>query len=242
MKKNKNANLKNRIYLLDTIRGILIIGVVVYHILFDLYDLFDVSACQFIITKYADFIRDFGAGTLIFISGISSRLSRSNIKRGIKAIIFSILLSIVTYFADCFIFFGIIHFMGTAMLIYGLLEKFLIKLDGIVAILVSFILFVICIYVLDNSIYPKEWNDTVYGYVLGFDGGKYMSWDYFPLLRWIFLFITGTYVGKYFKEGRIPGFFYKDFCKPITFLGRYTIWIYLLHQPIVMGILMIIFR
>ncbi len=234
--------MKKRIYTLDTIRGIMIIGVVIYHIIFDLYDFFGLKSVSFICSPYADFVRDFGAGVLIFISGISSRLSKSNLKRGIKALFFAGILSAVTYAMDCFIFFGILHFLSVSMILYGVLEKIVEKMDSIFAVIVSLILFCGAWYVISNRLYPASFGNTVFGYIMGFSSGKYMSWDYFPIIPWGFLFLAGTFAGRYFRDGKIPKFMYNDYLKPVTFVGRYTIWIYLLHQPIVYGVLWLIFR
>ena len=39
----------------------------------------------------------------------------------------------------------------------------------------------------------------------------------------------------------MPAFFYRKHLPPLAFVGRYTIWIYLLHQPVLMGICMLFF-
>ena len=240
----------NRVYMLDTIRGVIIIGVVVYHFLFDLYDMFDVNLWWMDSTPI-NFIRDFGAGVLIFISGISSLLSRNNIKRGIKTLICAALLSIVTYIfvPDNFIFIGILHFLGTMMLLYGIAGKTVNKIPRVFGIAVCLIIFFV-IFPLDNGYIgikglftldiPYELRNSTFEYILGFGGGHLYSADYFPFLPWSFLFLAGTFVGNYVREGRIPSFLYKDICKPISFLGRNTLVIYLLHQPVMCALMMLV--
>ncbi|MCL1832577.1 MAG: DUF1624 domain-containing protein, partial [Oscillospiraceae bacterium] len=56
----------------------------------------------------------------------------------------------------------------------------------------------------------------------------------FPLLPWFFLFIAGSYLGVAVKNGDCPGFVYNTHVKFLAATGRYTIWIYLLHVPLIM--------
>ncbi|MBQ1956109.1 MAG: DUF1624 domain-containing protein, partial [Clostridia bacterium] len=50
----------------------------------------------------------------------------------------------------------------------------------------------------------------------------------------------GAWAGKYIAEGRFPSWFYRMNFKPLEFIGKHTIWIYLIHQPLCMGIVMLI--
>lgn len=242
---------KDRIHLIDTIRGVIIIGVVAYHTLFDLYSMYGIHVDGFLFHPFINFIRDFGAGMLIFISGISCHLSHSNLKRGIQCLVVALGFTLFTYFVmpDNLIFFGILHLLSVCMLVYTLLRKFIDKIPGFVAP----ILFVVFLFIFglpsgylgffgNHMIELPNFNGNVVLYCLGFPwNSNLMSADYFPVLPWILLFLCGCILGKYFKEGRIPKFFYKDICPPITFIGTKTIFIYVLHQPVVYGILYLIF-
>ena len=233
---------KKRVYMLDTIRGVLILGVVIYHLIFDLYYIFGLN-CPWIFSPLADFIRDFGAGMFIFIAGISSRLSHNNYIRAAKTSVCALLLSLVTYIfiREEFIFLGILHFLAFMMLFYALLGRIIEKIPAIAVMVVNLIIFAFIVpFFLINPI-PYELQINTWTYILGFGGGKLYSADYFPLLPWFFLFIGGTGAGFYVKEGKIPKFLYYDICKPITWIGRHTIIIYMLHQPIMYGILSLVF-
>ena len=66
------------------------------------------------------------AGTLFIITaGISSSFSRSNIRRGLRVFGIGMLLTAATYVLDqgLFIKFGILHFLGLAMIMHDLLGK-----------------------------------------------------------------------------------------------------------------------
>ncbi|MEG0895397.1 MAG: heparan-alpha-glucosaminide N-acetyltransferase domain-containing protein, partial [Oscillospiraceae bacterium] len=70
----------------------------------------------------------------------------------------------------------------------------------------------------------------------------FYSADYFSLLPWFFIFISGIGFGKLLKEERLPKFFYNSHIKFLSVIGRNTIWIYILHQPIIFILLTFIFN
>lgn len=241
-----------RIHFMDTVRGVIIIGVVAYHTLFDLCAIYGIPVDGFLFHPIVNFVRDFGAGMLILISGISCNLSRSNLKRGLICLGIALGFSLFTYFAlgkGSFIFFGVLHLLAFCMLAYTALRKLIDKIPGFVAPIL-FVLFLFVFGVKDGYlgffgwelIKIPEFDGNVVTYCLGlpwYDG--LYSADYFPIIPWFILFLTGTILGKYFKEGRIPKFLYADICPPITYIGTKTIFIYVLHQPIVYGILYLVF-
>jgi len=244
---------RRRIHMLDTIRGVIILGVVAYHFLFDLWDIWGMDL-WWMESVLVNAIRDFGAGVLIFLSGISSLLSHSNIARGVKTIACALILSLVTYFVvpDNFIFWGILHFLGFMMLFYGITGRCINKLPRLAGFGIFMALFVF-MYPLTIDGYvgllglikiyiPEAVKTSVFTYIIGFGGGELVSADYFPILPWSALFLAGTYVGNYVKEGRIPEFMYKDICRPVTFLGRNTLIIYLLHQPVIFALVWFVYK
>ena len=242
-----------RIHFMDTARGIIIIGVVVYHTLFDLYAMYGVGVDGFLFHPIVNYVRDFGAGLLILISGISCHLSRSNLKRGLMCLGIAIGFSLFTYFLigkESFIFIGVLHLLSFCMLSYALLRKLIDKIPGFVAPII-FVVFLFVFNCMNGYLGFFEWKlievprieGNIVTYCLGWPWYRGIrSADYFPIFPWFLLFLTGTILGKYFKEGKIPKFLYADICPPITFIGTKTIYIYVLHQPIVYGALFLIFN
>lgn len=238
---------KERIHLLDTIRGVLILGVVIYHFLFDVAIFTDINMSWFD-DWWVNLIRDMGAGTFIFISGISCHLSHNNIKRGVKAAIVAVFISIVTYFVvpEEFILFGIIHLLALCMLLYEPVLKLLNKVPAAFGSLMA-----IACYLLTYNVYygyigvrgfgainlPNRLYGNVLGFILGFGiGSPVTSADYFPVLPWIFLFMAGIMAGEYFERDNVNKVFYRDIMPPVTWLGTKTMIIYILHQPIMYGV------
>ena len=255
-----NTKYEGRIHFMDFVRGVIILGIVIYHTMFDLAYIFNITPLKGIMNFWlADFIRDWGAGMMILMCGICCRLSHSNLKRGIECLIVALGLSLFTFFfmRSEFIYFGILHFLALAMLLYVLLHKAVDRLPWWVAIL-SFVVFLFAFGIPSGyfgvcyQTFVKLPDMTVYR-----DGLDWLNYillclglpckvavgtgDYFPVVPWIFMFLSGTILGRFFKEGRIPKFFYCDPCKPISWMGTKTLYIYILHQPIVYGLLTGIF-
>ena len=71
---------------------------------------------------------------------------------------------------------------------------------------------------------------------LGFPPADFSSTDYFSLLPWFFLFLTGYFVSRLWRERRrIP--MGGTRVPVLSALGRYSLPVYLLHQPVVYGLL-----
>ena len=76
-------------------------------------------------------------------------------------------------------------------------------------------------------------------YPFGIIKGGFMSVDYVPLLPWLFLFLGGAYIGVLIAKYRekLPGFCYADPLPWLGFIGRHTLVVYILHQPIILAVL-----
>lgn len=230
--------MKQRYHLLDMLRGICIILVVGYHILYNLSEIFG-GNYAFFRSAGMDAFRDGFVGVLMLLSGISCSLTRSNWKRGIRTLGGALLVTAVTAMAmpSQLITFGILHFFGCCMLLYAAAHRLLEKIPVTLGTAVSLLL-----YVLTRNIYR-----TVTGvphsfllFALGFRTG-HTSADYYPMIPWVFLFLGGGFLGRLFAQGKVPAVFQKDPVPALSWLGRHTMIIYLLHQPVVYGAMVVIF-
>ena len=71
----------------------------------------------------------------------------------------------------------------------------------------------------------------------GFPPRDFYSADYFPLIPWWGLFGFAAALGAlWLKKGSVPDLLKKD-VPFLRTLGRKSLWIYLLHQPVIMGVL-----
>ncbi|MDR1754509.1 MAG: DUF1624 domain-containing protein [Eubacterium sp.] len=241
-----------RVALLDEIRGFCILCMVVYHIMFDLKYLSELDIPVFF-DWWFDYVRDMFAGAFIFISGSVTAYSKSNLKRGAKCFFLGMIVTFVTAFAIPWtpVYFGILHMLGVSMMLFGLFERFFDCLRPVSGIIIFVILFFISFNLrngylgIGKLIYfdlPQSFYKAKLLFPLGFADSSFVSGDYFPLVPWFFLFVAGSYLGKILKREKCAEFIYRPHCRPLGIVGRNTIWIYLLHQPLVYFSLKFIFK
>ncbi len=254
----------NRLVILDTLRGLAIILMVLHHFLFDITYMFSPPPNSQFWKSFFDFCKELTLSDLmidilqpffqclfVLISGIACRYSRSNLKRGIKASVIAAGLSLITViilpaidknsFYGCEIYFGIIHLLGISMILWALCEKGFDRLceNKLLNIALPVLLAVIFVvfYIVSSGFYEIKGL-----FWLGLPSTEFYSADYFPLLPWTALFFIGCWVGKYIKNGCFPHWFYRLSPNPISFVGKHTLIIYLLHQPVVFGACYLIFE
>lgn len=242
---------RQRLRILDGIRGVAIFLMVLHHLIFNItYVFYDGSAfaklCADVYNSeiVADMLQPLFQCVFIFISGVACRYSRSNLKRGIIALILGIGFEVITcyvlpaidpvLFYGCEIRFGILNLLGVSMIVWAIFGKLLDKLfystrAGMIVPLLLLLLWFIFEEV------ASGYHEVENLYWLGFPGYDFSSADYFPIMPWIFMFLLGAYVGKFIHDGAFPAFFYRVRLPFFDFIGRYTIWIYLLHQPVIFG-------
>ena len=111
-----------RIELMDALRGLAVCLMVLHHFLYDLCEFLGAPWWLFTNPVF-DVLHYSFAGLFIFLSGISSDFSRSNLKRGAKAMALALGITLVTYFMDMTIVFGVLHLLASCMLLFGLTRK-----------------------------------------------------------------------------------------------------------------------
>ena len=61
--------------------------------------------------------------------------------------------------------------------------------------------------------------------------------DWFPIFPWLFVFLLGAWAGLYVVERKLPERFYTFTCPILPQIGRRSLLIYILHQPILYGVI-----
>ena len=232
-----------RIFFLDELRALALIGMIIYHAAYDLYAIFGLDFDFY--SPGWNFFQKAICCTFIVIAGISSRLTKSALKHGLVVFGCGMLMTVGTYFfmRSQTIWFGVLHFLGASMIIYHLFRKSIKKAPALLGAVLSLSAF-LCLFGLPSGTVlfgkvnvPYELYFSKYLAVIGLPGPGFRSADYFPLIPWFFLFLFGSFIGKYFKERRIPGFIMNKhsdlFCK----IGSNTLAIYIVHQPVIYGLL-----
>lgn len=247
----KKTDNKKRYYLLDSVRGICILGMIVYHTLFDIVAFFGVPVNADVAVA-VDVIRDFGASCFICLAGICIHFGKRPLKRILLIGTAALIVSIVTYIAmpDMPVIFGILTFMAAASVIIQPLKKILDKLPAGIFAFISFALFFVTFEVRNHYagwyfVRLFELPEALYkNYLtasLGFPFYGFATSDYYPLLPWIFMFFFGFFLWNVMKKSdslmKILNFRIRFLEK----IGQMSLYIYVLHQPVVLGILFLVF-
>lgn len=250
--KTETEALNKRYFLLDSIRGICILGMIIYHTLFDIVAFFGVPVTEAMVTAI-DVVRDFGASCFICLAGICMHFGKRPLKRLALISAAALIVSLVTFITvpEMPVIFGILTFMAGASLIMIPLQKHLDKIPGSIGAVVSFILFFITFevrhhyagwYFIRLFDYPEAFYRNYFTAAIGFPFYGFATSDYYPLLPWIFMFFFGFFLWKVMRKSeRLMKIL--DFRIPfLEKIGKVSLYIYVLHQPVVLGILFIIFN
>lgn len=251
MAENTNTG-KKRIHMLDELRGFAIICMVIHHSFLDIGDVLGLGWGYLIFDKLCTVQPVFWA-IFIIISGVCSRLSRSTIRRGFIVLGCGLMVSLVTAlimpllgFFGAEIYFGILHCLGVCMIITGLLMPLIKKLDYRIGAAVSAMLFLFFYGLQDGTLalglirLPDLLYTTNLTAPIGLYSPSFQSADYFPILPWVFMFLFGAFIGKIAVEERLPDLMYIKRSRALSFIGKNSLWVYLAHQPVIYGIMLLV--
>ena len=152
------------------------------------------------------------------------------ILRGLKIFGLGLSITIVTWFyiQDGFVLFGVLHCIGLSIIIAYPFLRFKIRNLIIGILLVSV------------GVYLKTLTFN-FGWLLwlGFKPSQFYTVDYFPILPWFGVVLIGIFIGNTLYPFNKRRFKIKDisqlkFVKFFCFLGRKSLIIYFLHQPILL--------
>ena len=222
-----------RIELMDALRGLAVCLMVLHHFLYDLCEFLGAPWWLFTNPVF-DVLHYFFAGLFIFLSGISSDFSRSNLKRGAKAMALALGITLVTYFMDMTIVFGVLHLLGVCMMLYPVYKKLPTQALAAVGVVL-----VVTGYLISGTVVEAKFL-----FPFGFVYEGFTSSDFFPILPHLGWYMLGTVLGRTVyadKKTRLPGTFRESaIARFFCWCGRQSLFIYLLHQPVVYGLLELI--
>ncbi len=196
--------------------------------------------------------------TFILLSGFCWSLGKRPLKRGLIVFAGGAVVSLVTivFMPEDRVVFGVLTLIGSCMLLMVPLKKVFTKLSLSAewGLAFSVVLFVLTRNVNRGCLGFESWKlirlpKALYqGMImtfLGFPEPAFYSTDYFSLIPWLFLFLSGYFlycmIGKK-SNGRIMEQYLMTGWKPLSFLGRHSLIIYMLHQPVIYGVLIILDR
>ncbi|MBQ9257481.1 MAG: DUF1624 domain-containing protein [Acidaminococcaceae bacterium] len=176
----------------------------------------------------------------------------SECKRGLIVLAAGILITIATllFSPQTKIIFGVLFFLGISMILTAMLRSAFQKIPPFIGMLCVGVLFFvlrnindgnlgfegIVLYPLPNFLYEQGLLATFFG----FQDKNFFSTDYFSLIPWYFLFLTGYFLCRCFLEknssAALPEFFKKGI-SVFEIIGQHSLPVYLLHQPVILLLL-----
>jgi len=245
-------NLNERFWEIDFLRGLAIILMIAYHFIFDLsfFGVYPLNLSSGLLWYLPRII----AGIFIFLVGVSLYLSYTRaemlgiykresdffikyLKRGVWIFSLGLIITLATWIfirAD-FIIFGILHFIGLSIILqypflkYNQRYKYLNLVVGLVFIAVGLLLIS----------FTFNFSCLLW---LGFVPQSLQTVDYFPLLPWLGVVSLGIFSGgllykNYQRRFKIPDISSHLPIRTLDFLGRHSLLIYFIHQPILITLL-----
>lgn len=239
---------RSRIHLLDELRGLCIVLMIAFHTFYTLAAMFHISWANELLTFFTP-IEPFFAGIFIALCGFSCRLSKNNWKRGGLLALVAVGISAVLWFCmpSQMIWFGVLHCLAVCILLFAATHRLLDRVPTVLGLVLCALLFV-CTWFVPwyqggffgvpgfSLTWPTAWEQ--YAFLMPLGIGRVYSADYFPLLPWLFCFLFGSYLGQYHKK--LPKFCRRLHVRPLAFLGRHSLIVYLIHQPIIYGVAYVI--
>lgn len=233
--------------LLDTIRGVTVINMVLYHAIWDLVFIFGVNWGWYL-GKGAEVWQQCICCTFILLSGFCSGMSRHPVKRGliVSGIGAAVMLVTAVFMPEDIVVFGVLTLIGSCMLLMALLRPVLEKPSPWVGLLTSLFLFLLTRHIDDRYLglfgtkllsVPGIFYQNYLTAYFGFCQPGFYSTDYFPLLPWCFLFAAGFFLHRLAGK-KIMHIGWKGIpC--LNFIGRHALEIYTVHQPVIYGMLLV---
>lgn len=228
-----------RLWEIDLFRGIAILMMVLFHTVFDI-SFFGIAPLD-VSTGFWRYFAYATASLFLLIVGVSLIISHDKawqkisglslvlkfVYRGAFIFALGLLVTLGTwlYLGEGFVIFGILHLIGISIVLSPLFFRF-----GKLNILIG----LACI--------PAGWiisglNGPAILLPFGVMPAGFTSVDYTPLFPWFGMVLIGMGIGKFlytagerrFKIPQIP----ELIVTPLSFLGRHSLVIYLVHQPVI---------
>ena len=213
--------------------------VILIHLIFDL--IYFIGLDLHLPAWYV-FIQQYGGVIFVVLSGCCATLGSRSFRRGCIVFACGMLISLVTFgmyrlgmaSRDVIVWFGVLHLLGICMMLYPAYKKLPTQ-----ALAAMGIVLVVTGYLISGTVVEAKFL-----FPFGFVYEGFASSDYFPLLPHRGWYMLGTVLGRTVyadKKTRLPGTFRESaIARFFCWCGRQSLFIYLLHQPIVYGLLELI--
>ena len=230
-----------RIWELDLVRGVCMLLIMYFHLMYDLVHLFGlVELTTPLARALYQLGNDWGGTPFLVISGLCATLGSRPVRRGLQVIGGGLVINLVTLgmyllgFADkgIIIYFGVLHCIGTCMLLWPIFRRLPTWLLAVLGIAIAAV---------GLSMRGSFYVDFPWLTPLGFVERSFTSSDFFPLLPNLGYFFLGAAAGRtLYREKRslLPHVNENNFLiRFFSFFGKHSLILYLLHQPVLAGII-----
>lgn len=242
---------RRRYELLDAYRGFTILSMIGYHFSYDAFILYGLYP-KWLSNPFGYAWQQSICISFILLSGFCASFSRNHWKKGILLNLCGFLITAVTAVASptAVVYFGVLNLLGCSMLLIIPLKKMVNEKNWHIVGIGSFFLFLLFRHVARGYLGVGEWAFIIVPKVLysikimtplGFPYPGFYSSDYFPILPWFFLFFTGYCFSYVLKKSEKLGRLLTPKVPFLSTLGRYSLVIYMLHQPALMLICILLF-
>lgn len=236
---------KTRYRWLDAVRGAAVVNMVAFHFCYDWFEVFGRLPGWYFLWPVRLWQQAICC-TFILAAGFSAHLGRRALRHGIVLNLCGLAVSAVTLLAlpSEAVRFGVLSLLGCAVLLARALRPALERLPAAAGLAGSLLLFALTRHLpegylgllglwrqpLPAGLY--RWDALAF---LGLPGPTFSSSDYFPLMPWFFLFLAGWFVCGLARP-RLGTFLPRLGCPPLEWAGRHSLAVYLIHQPVCMGL------
>lgn len=243
----KSRVAKGRVAWLDTLRGLTVISMVLYHFMWDVVYAYGGNFPWFK-GSVAYLWQQSICWSFIIISGFSFGLGVKPVRRGLVVFLCGVGVTIVTlrFMPEFVIWFGILTLLGSCMIVLGILKEVLIKVPFVIGLIFSGTLFFLFRNVNTGYLGFERFNfvklpDFLYSDMLsaffGFPPENFFSTDYFSLIPWVFLFLFGFYLQRAYVSLLYDSGERRTGIPILSEIGRDSLFIYVFHQPVIYGLL-----
>lgn len=241
-------NSKQRFWEIDVARGIAVILMIIYHVLYDL-NFFHIISVHLYEGAFLLILYPVGS-TFLFLVGVSLTISYAKaekvmtrrqlqwkfLKRGLFVFGLGMLVTLATwwYLEKGYVVFGVLHCIGISIILAYPLVRFRVPVLMLGAAFIAVGIFL--------RTFTVDFPWLVW---LGFVPSTFSSVDYVPLLPYFGIILLGIFVGNSVYAKGVRQFTIHDHSgvapvRGLSFIGRHSLVIYFLHEPIIVGLLMLL--
>ena len=240
-----------RYALLDALRGLALVSMIAYHAAWDATYLFGMDWPWFD-SIAVDLWQQATGCAFILLSGFCQPLSRHALKRGAVVFVAGMLITGVTLVVmpQDRVVFGVLTLIGSCMVLVRLADPLLRRCNAVVGLVASLLLFVLTKgarhgYLGVGDLVLLELPDALYANLLttylGFPELGFYSTDYYGLIPWGFLFVAGYFLHCLVRDRGLLPHLLPSVSRPLEWLGRRSLVVYLVHQPTLYALLWAVF-